>query len=32
LTDRVSDFIIQGSTGAVLQGIVECIRKVKKIK
>lgn len=32
LTERVSDFIIQGSTGAILQGIVERIRKVKKLK
>lgn len=32
LTDRVSDFIIQGSTGAILQSIVERIRKVKRIK
>jgi NAD-dependent deacetylase len=32
LTGRVSDFIIQGSTGAVLQSIVERIRKAKRIK
>jgi NAD-dependent deacetylase len=32
LTDCVSDFIIQGSTGAVLQSIVDRIRKLKRIK
>jgi NAD-dependent SIR2 family protein deacetylase len=32
LTSRVSDFIIQGSTGEVLRRIAERIKRLKKIK